>query len=216
MKIGTDAVLLGSWSTVGDAKRILDIGTGSGVLALMMAQRAHADSHVDAVELLPEDCVQAKMNILASPWSGKISVIHSSIQDFRPSESYDLVICNPPYFVKSLLSPDPGRTAVRHSGTLPHEDLIAAVRRLLGSGGTFHLILPTTESTAFQAEAANNGLYLRKLTRFYSRHGKPQQRALMTFEFTPGAPVQDSLFLYGADRRRTSEYVRLTGDFYLD
>ncbi len=221
MKVGTDGVLLGAWSEVGTARRILDIGTGSGVIALMLAQRSNADAKIHAIEILPEDAAQAKENVLASPWPEKVSVIHGSAQDYHPIDRYDLITCNPPYFVKSLLPPNPGRSVVRHSGTLPHDELIEAICRLLLPAGNFSLILPSRESNSFREEAARQGLHLRKLTRFFTRSGKPQQRALMTFGLAQGsagktqAIIEDSLYLYGHDRRPTEAYVQLTRDFYL-
>ena len=225
MKVGTDGVLLGAWCEVNEARRILDIGTGSGVIALMMAQRSAVDAKIDAVEILSNDATQAKENVLVSPWPEKVTVTQCEIQDYHPAERYDLIICNPPYFVKSLLPPNPGRRAVRHSGTLPHDELIAAVCRLLMPDGNFHLILPSRESNLFREEAARQGLHLRKFTRFFSRSGKPQQRALMTFGLSPAGTqdsvmkaqviVEDSLYLYGPDRRPTEAYLGLTRDFYL-
>lgn len=216
MKVGTDAVLLGAWCTVGGAKRILDIGTGSGVIALMMAQRSLITTHIDAVELLPHDAVEAKANVQASPWPEKISVIQSSIQDYRPPDAYDLIVCNPPYFSKSLLPPQEDRTTVRHTETLPHHELIEAAVRLLAPSGQFSVILPTAQGAVFLRESTERRLCLRKITRFFSRAGKPQKRSLMTFQLAKNASHEDSLFLYGPDRNRSEAYVRLTQDFYLD
>ncbi len=225
MKVGTDGVLLGAWCEVSTARRILDIGTGSGVIALMMAQRSSVDARIDAIEILPNDATQAKENVLASPWPEKVSVIHGDVQNYHPPDRYDVISCNPPYFVKSLLPPDSGRSTVRHSGTLSHDELIAAVCRLLLPDGNFHLILPSRESTPFREEAGQQGLHLQKLTRFFTRSGKPQQRSLMTFGFSldnaqgsvrqAQVIAEDSLYLYGADRRPTAAYVQLTRDFYL-
>ncbi len=225
MKVGTDGVLLGAWCEVTGARRILDIGTGSGVIALMMAQRSAVDAKIDAVEILPNDAAQARENVLGSPWPEKVSVIHAGVQDYRPVDRYDLITCNPPYFVKSLLPPNPDRRVVRHSGTLPHDELIAAICRLLLPDGNFHLILSSRESNPFREEASRQGLHLHRFTQFFTRSGKPQQRALMTFALTPAgtqnsvrktqAIVEDSLYLYGPDRRPTEAYLGLTRDFYL-
>jgi tRNA1Val (adenine37-N6)-methyltransferase len=106
MKVGTDAVLLGAWCPVGNANRILDIGTGSGVIALMLAQRSVAGAHIDAVELNTDDAQQAQANVQGSAWPSKVRVIHSAIQDHRPDAAYGLVVTNPPYFSNSLLPPE--------------------------------------------------------------------------------------------------------------
>jgi tRNA1Val (adenine37-N6)-methyltransferase len=214
MKVGTDAVLLGAWCNVHDAMRILDIGTGSGVIALMLAQRSDVETLIDAVEINADDAAQARDNVSQSPWPKRVRVIHGSIQDMI-ADSYDLIVCNPPYFSKSLLPPDESRTRARHSTMLSHDDLIAAVRRLLKPAGKFYLILPTKEAELFREEAEQAGLYLQELTRFHSRKEKPQERSLMTLGYEEIVIKGDTLVLYEDGHTQSMAYQKLTGEFYL-
>ena len=216
MKVGTDAVLLGAWVDISLAKNILDIGAGSGIIALMIAQRTGPDVKIDAVELLAQDAQQASENISNSPWLGKISVSNTSIQEFYPGRHYDRIICNPPYFSKSLLPPIDTRIKVRHDTALTLDELLAATGRLLSPMGKLSLILPFAESKAFIRKANSTGLFLHHLTKFFTRHGKAQERTLMEFGFTAAPLREDSLILYQSKGHWTKEYQKLTQDFYLD
>ncbi len=214
MKVGTDAVLLGAWCNVRHAKRILDIGTGSGVIALMLAQRSDEGTQIDAVEINADDAEQAQDNVSHSPWSGRVRVIHQRVQDLI-ADPYDLIVCNPPYFSQSLLPPDEGRTRVRHSTMLTHDELIDAVRRLLDPAGQFSLILPTKEAQQFREEAEHAGLQLQQLTHFHSRKEKPQERSLMTFGNIKTEVHEDTLVLYEVGSVKSAAYQQLTSPFYL-
>ncbi len=215
MKVGTDGVLLGAWCTVGSALRMLDIGTGCGVIALMLAQRSRPEAVVEAIELNGEDAAQAEENVRQSPWPTKVKVIHRRVQDHQSAEPYDLIVCNPPYFSRSLLPPAGSRAIARHDETLSRVDLIKAVHRLLHPNGTFNLILPPPEADQFVAEAISDGLHFNRLTRFYTRAGKPQERSLMAFGKTVQPFREDSMLLYEQENRKSAAYVRLTGAFYL-
>ncbi len=216
MKIGTDAVLLGAWVNISLAKNILDIGTGSGIIALMMCQRSGPDVKIDAVELLTPDAMQASENISASPWPEKISVSNTSIQEFYPGRRYDRIICNPPYFSKSLLPPTGTRSKVRHDTTLTWDELLTAACRLLSPMGKLCVILPFVESEVFMQKANSKDLFLHHVTKFFSRHGKAQERTLMEFGFTSAPLREDSLILYQSKNQWTTAYRKLTQDFYLD
>ena len=216
MKVGTDAVLLGAWVDILLAKNILDIGAGSGIIALMIAQRTGPNVKINAVELLAQDAQQASENISNSPWLGKISVSNTSIQEFYPGRHYDRIICNPPYFSKSLLPPTHTRSKVRHDTALTSNGLLAATGRVLSPMGTLCLILPFAESKVFIQKANLKGLFLHHLTQFFTRHGKAQERTLMEFGFTSALLREDSLILYQSKNQRTSEYRKLTQDFYLE
>lgn len=216
MKTGTDAVLLGAWCPVGQANRILDIGTGSGVIALMLAQRSRPEARIDAVEINAADAQQARENVQRSPWSGKIEVVHAPVQEFKRVTLYDLIITNPPFFSASLLPPDPRRTVARHDTQLTKDELLTAVNRLLGESGIFCLILPFTEAKSFQVQASGYGFYLAHITHFQTRADKNPERTLMAFSREQLKPMQeDRLVLYEGRERKTEAYRNLTADFYL-
>ncbi|MGC4023205.1 MAG: methyltransferase, partial [Cyclobacteriaceae bacterium] len=142
MKVGTDAVLLGAWMDLDNAQSILEIGTGSGVIALMVAQRTPADAHIDAIEIEEQDATQAKENVKNSPWPSKIGIHQAAFQDFENKTKYDLIFSNPPYFNKSLLPPSSERSRVRHTNTLSYEELIVHSLRLINTKGKLAVILP--------------------------------------------------------------------------
>lgn len=216
MKVGTDAVLLGAWVNVDPAaKTILDIGSGSGVIALMMAQRSAFDTHVDAVEIDHASVEQAKENVLSSPWPDKIKVFSGSIQTFEADKKYDLIITNPPYFNKSLLPPAPARQSARHTETLSFDALIENVLRLLSPNGIFAVILPYSEGIHFRELAQSYQLNCHRSAAFYSRKGKPQERWLMEFSFDQRGKKTESLVLYEEGDRWTDQYANLTKDFYV-
>ncbi len=216
MKVGTDAVLLGAWSDLGHSKTILDIGSGSSVISLMMAQRSDVDTRIDAVELLSGDAQQSVENILNSPWPNKIKVVNINIQAFSSDTRYDLIICNPPFFSNSLTPPVETRSKVRHDGSLTFDELITATIRLLAPTGKLCLILPVRETALFQEKAKAKNLFLNRLTCFYTREGKPQERSLMELGFNADSFKEDLLILYQSKNQWTDEYQRLTSEFYLD
>lgn len=153
MKVGTDGVLLGAWARVEPQdERILDIGTGTGLIALMLAQRSAA--RITAVEIDPGSASQARENADASPWGERIEVVCSSVQAFDPGRRFGLIVSNPPFYVDSLTCPDRGRSRARHAETLPFAELRDAVLRLLAPDGRFCLILPPQEAARFIGVAA--------------------------------------------------------------
>ena len=216
-KVGTDGVLLGSWVRIGEQDRfLLDIGTGSGVIALMLAQRSDPSTHIDAVEIDEHDARQAKENVAASPWPGKIRVHQTPIQKFDTGQRYDLIVSNPPFFVNSLLPPGQKRSQARHTQHLPFDDLLKSVAALLAVGGRFALILPYTEAEQLLKSAAATDLYPRRKTLFRSRRQKPVERVLMELSKGPGAVEQSQLLLYEDSGSWSGNYRALTRDFYLD
>lgn len=213
MKVGTDAVVLGAWVNVAHASRILEIGTGSGVIALMLAQRSAHAAHIDAIEIAEEDAAQARQNVERSPWAGKIKVLHVPIQDFRAAP-YDLIVCNPPFFSDSLLPPSEKRKQARHTGLLTQEELIENSMRLMTDAGRLAVILPVKEGERFKSLARRNQLKLHRALTFFSRKGKPQERWLFEFSTLPGEAKIESLTLHeGLDW--SPAYKELTKDFYL-
>jgi tRNA1Val (adenine37-N6)-methyltransferase len=214
-KVGTDGVLLGAWVNVDGASRILDIGTGSGVVAIMLAQRTSPSAKIDAVEIQESDAKQAEANVKNSPWSEKVSVIHSAIQDFKPDHQYDLIVSNPPFFINSWLPPDQSRSKARHSHELSFPDLVANISQLLVPEGKFSVILPFTEGRQFIRLAEGLGFFLSRKMSFRSRQDKPIERLLIEFSRTAGDVKEEELVLYVKNEEWTEEYRALTRDFYL-
>lgn len=216
-KVGTDAVLIGAWAQVEKAQRILDVGTGTGVIALMMAQKSKAK--IDAIDIEQSSYEQARENAAHSAWHERIHVHHASLQDFiktRP-EKYDIIISNPPYFVDSYKAPDEERAHARHNDTLPFTELLEGVRELMSKDGKFYIILPTKEALDFKAMAEKKGLHLVKRLRVKTKlTNDMEKRHLMMFSFN-NSPLQEQTLSIekGNHHDYTDEYKLLTGDFYL-
>ena len=208
MKVGTDGVLLGAWATAtGD--RILDVGTGSGLIARMLMQRCER-AEVDAIDIDEAAVEQAKEN--------GVRAYKARLQDWS-RQLYDLVVSNPPYFQNSLKNPDKGREMARHTDTLSYEDLVRHSARLLKQGGCLALILPAEAEAEIRQLAATEDLYLTHATRVYSKEGKKPKRVLMAFRFKisnfKSQIVEDSLVLENEHGGRSEAYQELTKDFYL-
>ena len=216
MKVGTDGVLLGAWAGVRPSdRRMLDIGTGTGLIALMLAQRAPKAS-VIGVDI--DDVGQARENADASPWGDRVAFERCAVQEFSTPELFDLIVSNPPFFVDSLTCPDEGRTAARHAVHLPFDELRDAVLRLLAPAGRFAVILPTPEAARFLTACAGRlALTRRTDVRTTPRH--PAKRALMEFaraDAAATAPETSELVVgTGEHECYTPEYRALTRDFYL-
>lgn len=219
MKVGTDAVLLGAWVKTYGVRRALDIGTGTGVIALMIAQKSGAE--IDAIEIDPHAATEAKENANNSPWSERIHVQHISLQDFAriADQKYDLIVSNPPYFVDSLPSSEANRTTARHTVHLPFSELIRSAAKLLSKEGKLYVILPVKEGEQFIQLAAEHRLHLRRITRVRSNPDKPDKRWLMQFGFAPKPQISDSILVMEKDPQvrhsYTDEYKELTRDYYL-
>lgn len=214
MKVGTDGVLLGAWIDASLAMSILDIGTGSGLIAIMLAQKSSPETKIDAVEIAIEDSQQAKANVTDCPWPKKIKIYNKRIQDFAHEKKYDLIVSNPPFFNDSHLPPSHSRKTARHTQSLTYDELLSSVQRLLIDEGTFAVILPTKEGNLFVSLAQFHGLYCKKQVNVYSREGKPQERWLLAFSKTPQLVTSEKLTLYEGEQR-SEAYGKLTFDFYL-
>jgi tRNA1Val (adenine37-N6)-methyltransferase len=216
MKVGTDAVLLGCWANVINQTNLLDIGTGSGVIALVLAQRTSYDSRIDAIEIEGQDAIQADQNFLDSPWSDRLHLHHIPVQDFFPEIKYDMIITNPPYFINSQQPPDKRRTATRHTVSLDYKSLILAVSRLLHPAGTFNIILPLSEGNQFIDMALNNNLFCSRKYSFRTRPEKPVERWLMEFSHSQTDIDIGEILLYEEGLKWSQSYINLTRDFYLN
>jgi len=215
-KITTDSVLLGAWAGLDGARHILDIGTGTGILALMAAQRCDAD--IVAIEPDRTSCMQAGLNITTSPWYNRIKLINSTLQDYIPENNmlFDAIITNPPFFVNSLPNPDLQKATARHSLTLSHDELITHAIRLLTSGGALHLVLPVSEAEKLISLAARNGLICQKRLNVKPAPSQPPVRVLMTLGRQKNEPEESTIIIEKGGRHHYSDdYVSLTKDFYL-
>lgn len=214
MKVGTDGVLLGAWTNIENAKRILDVGTGTGVIALMLAQRTLAHVRIDAIDISKEDCEVAHENVKQCPWPDKVVVYHSSLQEFI-SEPYDLIVSNPPYFINSYKPPIEKRTQARHTETLSQIDLLNHSKRLLSSTGRLSVILPETEAQLLVKLSSKQGWFCTHSCHFRSRQSKPVERILLELSLNKQPHQTEELVLYESGETWTEAYKRLTKEFYL-
>ncbi|MDT8400733.1 MAG: methyltransferase [Bacteroidales bacterium] len=212
-RIGTDGVLLGAWADVSSAGKILDIGTGTGLIALMMAQRT--SSEIVAIEPDGQSYEQAVENVDLSPWRNRIEVINTRIQDYLSEASFDLIVTNPPFFRQSLANRDERLAKARHDYDLSGTDLLSAVKRFMAPGGKFCLIFPFKEAAVFIAEAAGFGLYCNKIVKVKPLPAAPVKRMLMEFEAEKKELQQSFLTIEKIRHRYTDEYKKLTAEFYL-
>ena len=213
MKVGTDGVLLGAWANSDNVKRILDIGTGTGVIALQMAQR-NPIAHIHAVEIDDTAAKRARANFDLSPWAERLTVEQTAVQEFAPAEKFELIVSNPPYFVDSLLPPDEKRSTARHTHDLTFEELDSAVCRLLDENGKFALILPVTE---FEKYLALTQLHLVRRCDVCPVEGGAIKRIMGEFAKQPTAEIEIETIAIERGRRGdyTDDYRALTKDFYL-
>ena len=213
MKVGTDGVLLGSWAEGG--KHILDIGTGTGLIALMMAHR-FPNANIDAIEIDSSAYLQAKENVQSSPFANQIEVNHCSLQTFSENKkSFDSIVCNPPYFVNSLKSNDNNRTIARHSDTLPFNDLLKGAYQLLTSNGHFSLVLPIESYCILEPEAIINGFSINKKVFIKTTPSKQPKRILVELSKTPSAYLSSTEYLQECAGKKSNWYKEITKDFYL-
>jgi len=217
MKVGTDGILLGAWAPVEKTTTALDIGTGTGLIALMLAQR-NPLIKVHAVEIDPASCQQASGNFSASPWADRLELFAASIQDFadQSDQRYDLIVSNPPFFSGGTFSSTADRQLVRHTIKLPHGDLLAAVQKVLAPEGMFCVILPLIEGLRFIELAGQYNLHCVHTTRVRPKPQKPVERLLIQLRRQPQPLVEDELVIQQGDPQEwTAEYRALTGAFYL-
>ena len=217
MKVGTDAVLLGAWTTTSRAKYILDIGTGTGIIALMLAQKSNAI--IDAIEINKCAYEEAEQNVRNSPFADLINVINIPLQKFvhKSHRKYDLIVTNPPFFTEASKSFEEARNLARHTDySLTNDELIEGVIKLLADDGKFSLILPFKEGNSFREKAENKFLWCSKITRIITRKGKPEKRLLFEFSKEKKLLVEDELIILNEDMSYSSDYLELTNDYYLN
>lgn len=216
MKVNTDAVLLGAYAEVEKSKRILDIGTGSGIIALMLAQRSKAI--IDAVEIDPESARQAGENFRNSPWNTRLKVNYASFREFFTScpINYHVVVSNPPFFSKSLKSPFPYKSLAKHNDNLTYEELLAGVKRLLDKDSSFYVILPYIETRMFREKALAEGLFLIRELLIHPKQGKPVNRVISCLGLFKKEVCSRQINIRMENGLYSEEYKKLTCDYYLD
>lgn len=214
MKIGTDGVLLGAWVNLEEEKSILDVGTGTGVIALMMAQRSNAV--IDAVEIDKNAAGQSLENTKKSPWNSRINVFCTPLQDFNSKTQYDLIISNPPYFSNSLKNLIQEKSNARHDVTLTLNDFLSSSHRLLKPSGRLALILPFDKKAAFTKKAREYKLNCIRKTNVRPTPQKQAKRVLLEFSYKKLPLTEDYLTIENNKRHDyTQEYIDYTKDFYL-
>ena len=216
MKVGIDGVLLGVWSRIENATRILDIGTGTGLIALMLAQRS--TSIIDSIDINPNAVIQASENIRVSPWANRLKVQEISLQDFAVNaiHRYDLIVSNPPYFINSLKAPNEDRTTARHTDSLTHEELISYSISLLKPFGRICIILPVIEAIQCKNYALSKGLFCRREVRVIPKPNAETKRILMEFGLLVCQNEVSELVIESDIRHHySSEFSLLAKDFYL-
>jgi len=216
MKVGIDCVLLGAWASPENCSRILDVGSGTGLIALMLAQRSNAK--ITAIDIEPNAIAQTKENIRISPWADRISPLETSLQNFTAplGQLFDLIVSNPPYFVNSLKAPEQSRTIARHTDQLTHNELLVHAERLLVENGKICIILPVNEGLECVKFASSIGLFCSKMVEVFPKPNKPAKRLLLEFVLTKAETELSKIEIETTERHQYSEdFTNLVRDYYL-
>ena len=213
MKVGTDGILLGAWADVSDCQRILDMGTGTGLVALMLAQRSHEHCQIEAVELDPLAAQQAEENFKASPWHNRLHLTHQDVQTYcqQTTHQFDLIVANPPYFAQGIECKNDERALARYVQQ-SHLDWLNWAASCLSEKGKISFVLPYEAGKTLINSTA---LYCIKQTNVITKTGKAPQRMLLTFSREHLPQVKDSLVIYNENNQYTEEFIALTKAFYL-
>lgn len=223
MKVSTDSILLGSWVNVGQAQRILDVGTGSGLLAIMLAQKSCPEAHILGIDIDDGAVLQATHNMRRSPWTNRLHCQKRCVTTVSQKNHYDLIISNPPYFVlqtptsgkRSADIKDLSRRSARQHSDLDLASLFASVATLMTKQGHFYCILPSQQQDVV-ALARHHGLYCHHLTHVHSLPGKPAIRQLLHFAKIPGKCNESKLTIHHSPGQYSDDYKKVCGDFYLN
>ena len=222
MKIGTDGVLLGAWTPlINNPYNVLDIGAGTGILSLMLAQRSNAAPNnvgiIDAIEIDEDAYEQCVENFEASPWGDKLFCFHAGLDEFvdEPEDEYDLIISNPPFYTDDYKSDNTSRDLARFEDALPFEELIEAAALLLSDNGIFSVIIPFKEEERFVAMCKELYLFPLKITRVKGTPTSEIKRSLLAFCRIEQTALIDELVIEISRHNYTPEYIELTKEFYL-
>jgi tRNA1Val (adenine37-N6)-methyltransferase len=216
MKIGTDGVLLGAWTSVeNEPNSILDIGAGTGVIAIMLAQRCHAES-IEGIEIDDDAYEQCVENFEASPWGDRLYCFHAGLDELVDDidEPYDLIVSNPPFYSEDVSSGDFARDLARQNSSLPFNALLQAVSQLLSPVGSFAVIIPHKEEASFLALAREQGLYPNRLTHVKGNTSAPIKRSLLQLSFEDNGTPKSELTIETARHQYTKAYKNLVKAFY--
>lgn len=216
MKVGTDGTLLGAWARArGGACRVLDAGTGTGLIALMMAQR-YPEARITAVDIDEMAVRQARENVLASPFADRISVLEADLRTFESAEKFDSIVCNPPFFEASLTCPDPQRTEARHTVALSYRELMESAFRLLSAEGCLTVIIPADCRSRLEGEAHLRGFFLSRVCSIQTTPAKAPKRYMIELSKQPvGEVVTENGILESSPQTRSEWYRELTKEFYI-
>ena len=216
MKVGTDGTLLGAWAAAPSVKcRILDIGTGTGLIALMMAQR-FPESEVIGIDIDPEAVAQARENVRLSPFSERITISHQDLMKFDDTECFDVIVSNPPYFVDSLECPDDQRTMARHTVSLTYDGLIRQAFRLLKDDGSLSLVIPAESRSLIESAASLSGFFLSRVCLVKTTPRKQPKRQLIEFmKHSVKELIIEEGIIEDSPNVRSAWYQQLTKDFYI-
>ena len=216
MKVGTDGTLLGAWAVLARPDgRVLDIGTGTGLIALMMAQR-YPEAQVTAIDIDEMAVSQASENVLASPFSDRIEVLQADVNRFETTKKFDSIVCNPPFFNNALVCPDNQRAQARHTTSLSYQQLMTAACRLLQDEGVFSLIIPNDFFQQLESEVHLAGLFLTRVYGVRTIEGKPIKRYLIELMKKPdNKSVNKDVLIEDAPNVRSEWYRELTKEFYI-
>lgn len=217
MKVGTDGVLVGAWCDAEGAKSVLDIGTGCGLIALMVAQR-NSYASILAIDIEQNAIEEAAENFSNSPWGNRLKAEHADFTSFAANtqQRFDLIVSNPPFFVDSLLSPDKNRATARHTCQLSFDDLISLAAQILAPAGRLCIITPAENENAISSLADCNSLHLRRKTYVHSITGTQPKRILWCFSNEASSPIIDHLTIELSRLVYSDEYIALTRDFYIN
>ena len=218
MKVGTDGVLLGAWCSLESLpKTILDIGTGTGIISLMLAQRSSAIT-IDGVEVDPSAYMQTVDNFENSDWSDRLYCYNTSFQKFvddTNKETYDLIVSNPPFYTEDYITKNSSRNKARFTSSLTFKELIGGISKILSKSGFFSTIIPFKEETTFICLAEQHSLHLNKICRVQGNNNSDIKRSLMTFSFNKVKISETNLIIENSRHKYTKEYEELTNNFYL-
>ena len=216
MKVGTDGTLLGAWANAPQGPcRILDIGTGTGLVALMMAQR-YPEAQVVGIDIDEDAAIQAQENVDASPFKERMTIIHGDAVKIADNDAFDSIVCNPPYFVDSLTCPKDQRTLARHTVTLTYEQLMKTAYKLLKNDGIFSIVIPTENNDAIESSAALAGFIISRICMIKTTPNKLPKRQLIEFRKTRIENLdfrEEILEIY--PNQRSDWYRELTQEFYI-